>query len=144
MPSHKIHNFIDRQLFGKSYWRLHRALDAPYIFMGKRHRVLLHDCFTSTLLARQLYPTDPRAEQAALVHCQLDTLCSSDPNFRKQLEILADLDGRQRRRAKAQRGTGMKGKNSSRKPKPADPLRDLGEFLKKIVEVKQLSKVLLG
>jgi hypothetical protein len=76
--------------------------------MGKRRRVLLHDDFTSALLARQLYPADPRAEQAALVHCQLDTLCSSDPNFRKQLEILADLGGRQKRKAKAQRGTRRK------------------------------------
>jgi len=115
MPSHKVHNFIDRQLFGKSYWRLHRALDTPYIFMGKHHRVLLHDGFTSALLARQLYPTGPRAEQAALVHCQLDRLCSNDPHFRKQLEIIAGLNGKQKRKIKAQRSNGRKKRKSSRK-----------------------------
>ena len=81
LPSHKVHCYVDRTLFGRSYWRVHRQIDMPYLFLGKKHRVLFHDPFTAIAIAQRLYPGDPMAEEAALVHLHIDSVCSSDPFF---------------------------------------------------------------
>jgi hypothetical protein len=113
----------------------------PYLFMGRRHRVLFHDGFSSVLIARKLFPGDPRAEEAALVHVQIDRLCSSDPFFKKQLEFFADRDARERRKAR-KGSSGRKKTKSAKKAMYVDPLKDFGEFLKKLDEVWRLSKML--
>ena len=100
MPSHRIHCYVDRMLFGRSFWKLHREIDMPYLFLGRKHRVLFHDGFSSVIIARGLYPGDQEAETAALVHCHIDVMCSEDPFFKKQLEFLADLDAKNRRKAR--------------------------------------------
>jgi hypothetical protein len=142
LPGHRVHTFVDRELFGKSYWRVHRNIDMPYLFMGRKHRALFHDGFSSVLIARKLYPNDPRAAEAALVHVQIDRLCSSDPFFKKQLEFFADRDARERRKAK--RSSGKKKRKSAKKGTCVDPLKDFGVFLKKLDEVWRLSKMLFG
>jgi len=142
LPGHKTHCYIDRMLFGRSFWKLHRAIDKPYLFMGRKHRALFHDGLSSVLIARDLYPGDPQAEEAAIVHCQIDMLCSNDPIFKKQLEILADLETAQRRKAKAAKGSRKRKAKSQRKPKHADALEDFDQFMRKIVEIKRLSKML--
>jgi len=95
------------------------------------------------MIARKLYPGDPLAEKAALVHVQLDWLCSSDPLFKKQLEFLADLDARQRRKAR-KRGSGKKQTKSSKKTGDVDPLKDFARFVKKLEEIRRLSKILFS
>ena len=140
MPSHRVHNFVDRQMFGKSYWQLHRNLDLPYLFMGRKHRVLFHDGFSSVLIARRLYPGDSRAEQAAIVHCQIDALCSNDPFLRTQLEFLANLDAAERK--KTRRKSRKRKASSSGKRKQADPLKDFVGLMEKMVEIKKLAKML--
>jgi len=83
------------------------------------------------------------AEQAAIVHCQVDWLCSTNSLFRTQLESFAYLNAA--KRGKARRvGSRRKKRKSPRKPTQGDPLKDFGEFLRKIDEVRQLSKMLLG
>lgn len=113
----------------------------PYLFMGRKHRVFFHDGFSSVAIARKLYPGDPLAEEAAIVHVQLDWLCSSDPFFKKQLEFFADLDARKRRKARKSVGRKTKPK-TSKKTAYVDPLKDFGEFLKKLAEIRRLSKML--
>ena len=43
MPSHKIHRLIDRLIIGKEYKHVHRVLDKPYKWLGKKHRVSRHN-----------------------------------------------------------------------------------------------------
>ena len=141
MPGHRTHAYIDWELFQKSYWRLHRNVDMPYLFLGRKHRVFFHDGASTIAIARQLYPNDPLAEQAAIVHCQLDTLCTADPLFKKQLDFLANLDARKRREAK-KTGAQRKKTKSSKKTLCRDPFEDFDAFLKKAQEIQQMSKML--
>jgi hypothetical protein len=135
MPGHRVHCYVDRLLFGKSYWRLHRALDKPVIFLGKRHRVLFHDGFSSAVIAQRLYPGDPRAVEAALVHVQLDNFCSSNPDFAKTLKLFAEYDANQRRTARR--------KTRSKRPKTAaNQLREFHALIRKLVEVRRLARML--
>ena len=95
------------------------------------------------MIARKLYPGDPLAEEAALVHVELDWLCSSDPLFKKQLEFFAGLDARQRRKAR-KGGSGRKKTKSSKKTGDVDPLKDFAKFVKKLEEIRRLSKMIFG
>jgi hypothetical protein len=128
-------------LFGKSYWELHRKIDMPYIYLGRRHRVLFHDGFSSAMIARELYPGDPHAEEAALVHVQLDMLCSNDPFFKKQLYYFADVDARKRSRARKENARLKKRKKPKKREAYNDPLKDFQKLLKKLMEIKRLANM---
>jgi len=43
MPPHRIHKKIDRIFLGKEYPDVHRDMDEPAKWLGKRHRILRHD-----------------------------------------------------------------------------------------------------
>lgn len=136
MPSHEIHCYVDRLLFGRSYWRLHKQLDKPVLLLGKRHRVLFHDGLTSMAIALQLYPNDRKALEAALVHVQLDWLCSSNPFFAKQLKHFAQKDSRRRRNFR----------NVKIKPlklTPKGPFGDFNAFLMKLENIRRLATIIL-
>ena len=83
---------------------------------------------------------DPKAEEAALIHVQLDALCSSNSIFKKQLETLANIDARKRNKTRRRRTRAY----PSKKTMQADPMKDFSEFLKKLTEIRRLSKRLLG
>jgi hypothetical protein len=138
VPSHKVHCFVDRTLFGKSYWRLHRQIDMPYLFLGRRHRVLFHDPVTAVAIARKLYPSDPRAEEAALVHIQLDMVCSSDRFFAQWLEILAEKDVRERKNARKKKAKPKK------RTAPPDPFEEFEAFVDKMQEIPCARGVCMG
>jgi hypothetical protein len=138
LPSHKIHCFVDRKLFGKSYWRLHRQIDMPYLFLGREHRVLFHDPVTAVAIARKLYPGDPRAEEAALVHIQLDMHCSSNRFFAQWLEIWAEKDARERKSARKKKAKPKKRRVSS------DPVEEFRVFLEKMQEIRLWARIALG
>ena len=137
MPSHKIHCYVDRVLFGKSYWRLHRQIDMPFLFLGKNHRVLFHDVFSAVAIAQSLYPGDPRAKESALVHVQIDLICSSNPLFKMQLEYFAEQDAKKRssrkKKAKPRKTTAL-----------PDPLEEFKAFLEKLQEIRRLSRSVFG
>jgi hypothetical protein len=99
---HDIHVFVDRTLFGKAYWKIHREMDWPYGFLGRRHRVLFHDPLTASAIARSCYPGDENAVLAALVHIEIDDLCSANPFLSVSLSfswMLRRRRGREPRRA---------------------------------------------
>jgi len=98
LPSLRVHEYVDRVLFKKSYRKLHRAMDKPVKFLGKRHRELFHDNTWACVIASRLYPNDRHAVLAALTHIKCDEICSSDPKFKKNLEKLARLSRGKRRR----------------------------------------------
>jgi hypothetical protein len=107
-PGLRVHAFVDRTLFGKSYYKIHRRLDEPYKILGRGHRVLFHDFPTAYLVAQECYPGDPNAVLAAYEHILLDEECSADPEYKKHLEKLAILNRRKKRRKKVPKKTQTK------------------------------------
>jgi len=105
LPSWRIHSFIDKMLFGKSYWKIHRKMDEPFKYFGRGHRVLFHDPVTACAIAENYYPGDPNAVLSALFHIQCDELCSADPEYRKFLERMEILSHKKRKRRKGKRKT---------------------------------------
>jgi hypothetical protein len=105
MPGPEVHNYVDRVLFGRSYWRIHSSMDRPYKYIGRYHRVLFHDPLSATLIARKQYPNDPNAIAAAQCHIALDNICSRDRDLKRALERLARMDRKKRRGTKATSGT---------------------------------------
>jgi len=103
LPGPEVHVYIDKLFLGKSYWKIHREMDKPIKFLGRRHRLLFHDPVSAMAIASRLYPGDPRARRAALLHITFDDICSRDPEFRKLLEIMARLSGRKKRKRKRKR-----------------------------------------
>jgi len=132
MPSHKIHTYMDWQLFGRSYWRLHRAIDKPYLVFGRRHRIFFHDFPSAVGVARILFPGNYQAEEAAMFHVHLDNMCSQDRFFKRKLEILANSYYRNKRKSGKNR---EKAKRSVRKPKE---INDFLVFSKKAKQAKDL------
>ena len=98
MPSPRVHAYVDRMLFGKAYWRVHREMDKPVKILGRLHRRVFHDPLSAIAIAEREYPGDPLAVRAALHHIWLDNICSWDPEFRELLEAAERLSRRKRRR----------------------------------------------
>ena len=123
-------------MFGKSYRKLHQVIDKPYIILKQKHRVMFHDPFSCLTFARNLYPYDPTAETAALLHVELDNMCSSNPFVHKQLILLAQQDSRNRKRS-------QKSKNKTDKIEQQDPpeLKDFIESCKKMLKLKNYMRM---
>jgi len=103
LPGPKVHEFIDRLFFGKSYRKIHREMDKPFKILGRRHRELFHDATWAYIVASKLYPGDPNAVLAAQCHIIYDEICSRNPQFRMYLEMLARSNSRMKRRRKRKR-----------------------------------------
>jgi hypothetical protein len=98
MPGWRVHKYVDVVFFGKSYSKIHRKMDEPVLFLGKRHRVLFHDAPAAALIAKQSYPDDPHAIEAAYLHILTDQLCTADLAYKKFLTTLALLNRPKKRR----------------------------------------------
>lgn len=98
MPGLAVHTYVDRLLFGRSYWRVHREMDRPYKYLGKHHRVLFHDPLLAYAIARKQYPNDSNAVAAAQCHILLDNMCSRNPKFKKMLTLLAKRSRKRKKR----------------------------------------------
>jgi hypothetical protein len=96
LPKFVVHAYVSRLFFGKSYWKVHREMDRPFKYLGRRHRILFHDFSSAYAIASELYPGDFNAVQAAWLHIHLDEQCSNDPELRRWLENLVSLDSTRR------------------------------------------------
>jgi len=103
VPGWRVHSFIDRMFFGRSYSKIHRKMDEPFKYFGKGHRVLFHDPVTACAIAESCYPGDPNAVLAALLHIQCDELCSADPGYRRCLENMEILSRKKKKRRKGKK-----------------------------------------
>jgi len=130
MPSFTVHCKVSISLFGKSYYKIHRAIDSAYWIVGRMHRKYYHDNLSAMGIARQFYPGDPKALEAAKFHLVLDEMCSENPALRKYLESWA------RRRVK-KRNLKVKDKE----PLP-DGVEQLLKNIKKMAEVALLKKLI--
>lgn len=100
LPGPVAHDFIDRLYFGKSYPKIHRAMDKPAKYFGRGHRVLFHDETWAYAIASRYYPNDFNAVIAAQFHLIFDDLCSKDPEYKKYLEKLAEISKKKRKKKK--------------------------------------------
>lgn len=98
MASQRAHVYVDYMMFGRSYRKIHREMDRPFRRLGRRHRIMLHDPVSAIRIAQRLYPGDPVAVRAALLHITIDKICSRDPEFKKTLEAAAILWSKKKRR----------------------------------------------
>ena len=131
MPSQLVHCKVSIELFGRSYYKVHKAIDAAYSFLGRGHRRLYHDNYAVATFARNFYPGDTEALYAAKFHLQLDEMCSENPAFRKSLERWARKRVKKRKTIK---------KTKSEEPMPAviEQLRRDIEKLARVAELKRL------
>ena len=67
MPSHRVHRAVNKLLLGKEYEDVNIWMDAPYRYLGSRHRVLRHT--PEEVIAK--YGFTERA-LAGLIHIALD------------------------------------------------------------------------
>ena len=125
---------MDWQLFGRSYWKLHRAIDKPYLVFGRRHRMFFHDFPSAVGVARIYFPGNFQAEEAAMFHVHLDNLCSQDLFFKGHLEILANSYYRNKRKSGKKR---KKAKRSVRRPK------EVNDFLAFCNKAKQAQDLIV-
>jgi len=98
MPSLRVHVYLDRLFFGESYWKIHKEMDKPFKGLGRGHRILFHDSAWACIIASRLYPGDPNAVLAAQYNIIFDEICSRDPQFKKNLEMLAMLSDNKKKR----------------------------------------------
>ena len=129
MPSHLVHAYLDRLYFGRAYWKVHRLIDSAYPFFGGQHRFFWHDEQSAFVIAMYCYPNDENAIYSALLHIQIDMICSANPLLRRQLELLAEVDAKKRRKG--------------RKKKKEDPLPlGLENFLKDLEKMVRIRKMM--
>ena len=137
MPSHKLHVYVDKVLFGKSYRKLHEALDRPYWVLGRKHRIVFHDGWSASEVAKKVCPGDPVALEAAAAHVLLDELCSNDREFKMQLSLLANLNSRGRKR-----GTKKRAKGKKKKKPTSTSLKSIEKFAKQALMIQKLHQLL--
>ena len=102
--------------------------------------MLFHDVWSATEVAKKVCPGDPTAEEAAIVHIQLDELCTNDRDFHQFLKKLAALDAQQRKRAKTRKS---KGKKNGAPPTP-DSFRQIEKTVKQLLKIQELARRILS
>jgi hypothetical protein len=125
MPGLQVHRYVDKLLFGHSYWRVHREMDRPYKYLGRYHRIMFHDPLLAYAIARKCYPNDQNAIAAAQCHIALDNMCSRNRGLKRVLEWLARMDKKKKKSL-----TTTINPQVVRIDKPLDRLRQLSDLFK--------------
>jgi hypothetical protein len=86
MPKHQTHRFVDKLLLGKTYGEVHKALDHPYIILGRKHRCIFHS-LPEAFLVGSLVSSDLRGGLVGMLHTWLDTKCSENKEFKRLIEF---------------------------------------------------------
>jgi len=71
---HKYHRKLTKLLLGSDYNHVHKLLDFPFLWLGKKHRKLFHDPITPVLIGFIL--KDKKAYDAANLHIFSDLISS--------------------------------------------------------------------
>ncbi len=85
MPNHPAHKYFEKTILGRSYSAVHKAIDAPVKFLGKKHRVFFHSPLEAAIIST-IICGDARP---GLLHVVLDKDCTRDKTFKKIIQILA-------------------------------------------------------
>jgi hypothetical protein len=132
LPSHTVHTYLDREFFGKSYWKIHKLMDSAWWFCRRGHRRYWHDWVSAQIIASNAYPGDENAVWAAWLHIQTDEICSANPAFKRILEMWAKEEAEKRRRRK-------------KKKAPVTPeVKKFLEDLEKLVRIEKMMRAIRG
>lgn len=82
MPSHEVHRKVEELVFGRSFPKVDRAIDAPFLIMGRGHRKLFHDYLTAAYVS-YVVCGDPLP---GVLHLTTDRLCSKDHKLKQFLK----------------------------------------------------------
>lgn len=132
MPGWRVHCFLDRVFYGKSYYKIHRKMDAPVLFFGRKHRMYFHDSLSAYVIGQKCYPNDPNAIAAANLHIYIDQLCSADSGLKMTFESW-EIVGRRR---------GKKRKKQT--PIENDILAKVVGDIQKIAEIRRMWSIMTG
>lgn len=88
-PSRKVHRATTKFVLGNEYDEVHRLLDIASKFMGKTHRKYFHDPMSA--MAAGASVAGERGALTALLHLEVDKICSKNPELKKVLEMLANV-----------------------------------------------------
>lgn len=91
MPKHRTHKFFTKSLLGKPYEEVHRALDLPFVVLGRKHRVLFHTMDEAFCLG-YINTGEWKGSAASVYHVWLDRECSKDKEFKRFLDWAAMQD----------------------------------------------------
>jgi hypothetical protein len=109
-------------------------MDSAYQFFRGKHRIFWHDPASAYAIGANFYPGDRDAISSGLIPIQIDTMCSENPFFHKQLWLLAKEDANRRKRNK-------KTKKKSKRKKKCKTLTELEKtekVFKQLAEIKKL------
>jgi hypothetical protein len=76
MPERRVHNYTTKLLLGRTFDEVHKALDGPVKFLGRKHRVLYHEPAEAALIGYRIAGCE--GALAALLHVAVDEMCSHD------------------------------------------------------------------
>jgi hypothetical protein len=93
LPKHKTHNYADKLWFGKSFPKVHRAIDLPYIFCGRSHRRFFHT-YKEAYCLGYIASAEAKGALSGAFHVWLDEECSRDKGFKRWLDWAAREDAR--------------------------------------------------
>ena len=131
MPSQLVHCKVSRELFGKSFYRIHKAVDSGYFFKGAQHRNFYpHNYAWAIVISKNFYPNDPKALVAANFHFQLDEMCSQNPKLHEQLKRWAKSKVKKRMHRK---------KRKKKEPMP----REFQQFRKDLRNLTEICRLAL-
>jgi len=117
LPSLVAHCHIDFCYFGRSFPKVHKAMDKPVLILGYGHRVLYHNIYDATEIAKREYPNDPDAIKSAILHIEYDRICSNDQEFKRYIEYRARTNKGYRKKIKHVLKVKRKKKSVKRKRK---------------------------
>lgn len=106
MPSHLVHRWCGKMVLGESFPFVDKQKDEPYQWLGgQRHRVLFHEVVDDIWMfggqaIEQINDQVPEGEMTegmkvlmyAMLHTNIDKLCSKNPRLRIAFELLANMD----------------------------------------------------
>jgi hypothetical protein len=91
MPSHRLHRYFSKFWLGRPYGEVHRAIDRPYLYLGRAHRRVFHTPIEAYTIG-SMASSEPRAGEAGIWHIWLDKACSKDKTFKKWLDTAEKAD----------------------------------------------------
>jgi len=134
MPSHTVHAYLDRLYFKKAYWKVHRLMDSAWYVCRKGHRRYYHDWLSAYAIAVNAYPGDENAIRAAWLHIQTDEQCNANPAYRRELEMTARAEVKERRK---------RGRRKKEEPMPP-AVKKLLVDCENLTEIQRLRDLILS
>jgi hypothetical protein len=102
LPGHKAHRYADKLMFGKSFPKVHKAIDFPYIIYKRSHRKYFHT-YKEALPIGYMITGEAKGALSGAFHVWLDRACSEDKEFKTWLQWATEENTRFRRQMARQK-----------------------------------------